>query len=281
MKKLVLAALVTVAATLALAAPAHATKPTPGHLVTICHATPPDTAAQGYVAITVDVASTGYKQSGHEDQHDADIIPAYSYTDGDGVTFSYAGKGDQSILENGCVVDDGDPEPVVHEPVLIPNERCGANGVSVVWTVILDGAVSVKDGDAEVSFPYETVLPASGGVAEVSFTFYFDDGTEPMVVGASLAVDGSICEPPTCEELDNCPPPPGGDPTCETRGDCPPPPAPPHQGGGGPTPKHPARGNDLPYTGQSAWLTAFEALLGAGVLGSGVWLRRLAGARLG
>lgn len=82
--------------------PALATKP-PQHLVTICHATPPDTAAQGWVQITVDVASVGYKHSGHESEHDADIIPPYSYDD-----FSYPGKNwseeGQAIWRNGCEV---------------------------------------------------------------------------------------------------------------------------------------------------------------------------------
>lgn len=91
---------------LAFASPSAATAP-PQHLVTICHATPPDTAAQGYVSITVDVASVGYQQSGHQDEHDADIIPAWSYTEGEN-TFSFDGKnldnGGQAILDNDCVV---------------------------------------------------------------------------------------------------------------------------------------------------------------------------------
>lgn len=76
-------------------------KPGPSHKVTICHAKPADTAKNGWNLITVDVASVGYQKSGHQDQHDADIIPPWSYTY-EGETFSYPGKGDQSILENGC-----------------------------------------------------------------------------------------------------------------------------------------------------------------------------------
>ena len=56
------------------AAVALATKP-PEHKVTICHAKPADTAANGWNAIEVDVASVGYRQSGHQDKHAADIIP--------------------------------------------------------------------------------------------------------------------------------------------------------------------------------------------------------------
>jgi hypothetical protein len=94
---------------------ASATQPNPEHKVTICHATPPDTAANGWNSITVDVASVGYQHSGHQDEHAADIIPAWSYTDGDGNTVSYEGKNlatvfqfrtGADILGNGCV-----PEP--------------------------------------------------------------------------------------------------------------------------------------------------------------------------
>jgi hypothetical protein len=94
--------------TLALSGAA-ATDP-PGHLVTYCHATPPDTAAQGYIEITSDVASVGYQHSGHQSEHDADIIPPYDYDD-----FSFAGKNwdtaGQEILRNGCVVPSPTPTP--------------------------------------------------------------------------------------------------------------------------------------------------------------------------
>lgn len=97
---MILAAAMFIIPTGALASSAGATAP-PEHLVTICHATPPDTAAQGYVQLTVDVASVGYQHSGHQDQHDADIIPPYSYGD-----YSFAGKNwdaaSQAIYNNGC-----------------------------------------------------------------------------------------------------------------------------------------------------------------------------------
>lgn len=71
---------------------AGATQPNPEHRVTICHATPPDTAANGWHAITPDIASVGFQHSGHQSEHDADIIPAYQYTDAQGGTFFYDGK---------------------------------------------------------------------------------------------------------------------------------------------------------------------------------------------
>lgn len=97
---------IIVSTMVALAVSASATKPDPGHKVTICHATPPDTAANGYVRITVDVASVGFQHSGHQDQHDADIIPPY--TQGN---FSYPGKNwdqaGQAIWNNNCGVATG------------------------------------------------------------------------------------------------------------------------------------------------------------------------------
>jgi LPXTG-motif cell wall-anchored protein len=99
MRKFIAAAAIATVAFAGSAGIAGATKPNPEHKVTICHATPPDTAANGYVEITVDVASVGYQNSGHQDQHAADIIPPYSYD-----SFTYAGKGDQSILANDCKV---------------------------------------------------------------------------------------------------------------------------------------------------------------------------------
>lgn len=95
--------------------PAYASPPVRGeHKVTICHATPPDTAADGWVSIEVDVASVGYQHSGHQDQHAADIIPPYHYDD-----VSYPGKGDQSILANGCVKPET-PPPTTPPPTTPP-----------------------------------------------------------------------------------------------------------------------------------------------------------------
>lgn len=94
---------------------AHATQPSPEHKVTICHAHPADTAASGYNEIEVDVASVGYQQSGHQDEHDADIIPPWSYTVGES-TFSYDGKNwtdeGQAIWNNHCEV----PSSTTTEP---------------------------------------------------------------------------------------------------------------------------------------------------------------------
>lgn len=47
--------------------------------VTLCHATPPDTAAQGWVSITIDDDAAATNQAGHDSEHDMDIIPAFDY----------------------------------------------------------------------------------------------------------------------------------------------------------------------------------------------------------
>ena len=91
------------------AGPALTSSPNPEHEVTICHAHPADSLTGPWVSITVDVASTGYKNAGHESEHDGDIIPPYAYTASDGTVFTYAGKGDQTILANGC--EGGTPSP--------------------------------------------------------------------------------------------------------------------------------------------------------------------------
>lgn len=67
--------------------------------VTICHATPPDTAANGYVRISPSASGVYH---GHLQEHAADIIPPFVYK---GVTYSlnWDATG-QAIWNNGCVV---------------------------------------------------------------------------------------------------------------------------------------------------------------------------------
>jgi hypothetical protein len=95
---------------MALGSVATATPPASEHKVTICHAAPPDTAAQGWREIDVDIASSGYLRGGHQEEHDADIIPPYTYKD-----FSYPGKNwdaaGQAIYANGCAVPDPSAPP--------------------------------------------------------------------------------------------------------------------------------------------------------------------------
>lgn len=98
---------------------ATATQP-PDHKVTICHRN--DNDKDPYVVETVDIASSGYLQAGHNDhtgpiwapgmkaEHDkwGDIIPPYTYTKDDGSVFTYDGLNwssrGEAIYDNGCKI---------------------------------------------------------------------------------------------------------------------------------------------------------------------------------
>jgi hypothetical protein len=67
--------------------------------VTICHATPPDTAANGYVEISPSAAGV---YNGHLKEHAADIIPPFTYS-GQTYSLNWDANG-QAIFANGCVV---------------------------------------------------------------------------------------------------------------------------------------------------------------------------------
>lgn len=90
--------------------------PTPtSHKVTLCHARPADTAKNGWVVITIDDNGVqgDKKVAGHANEHDADIIPVFTYSDGtqftgknlgDLSTFGYTGVTGRQVLANGCVL---------------------------------------------------------------------------------------------------------------------------------------------------------------------------------
>lgn len=100
--------------------PAAATKPDPGHKVTLCHRT--GSATNPYIVITTDIASDGYVKGGHTGHEQVgnglggDIIPAYTYKD-----FSFPGKNldlvfgngetGAEVLAAGCVLTDVSPTP--------------------------------------------------------------------------------------------------------------------------------------------------------------------------
>jgi hypothetical protein len=92
------------------------------HKVTICHANPPDTAASGWQAQDVDIASSGDLQGGHQTEHAADIIPAYYYAPtnydypGKNLTTVWGGYTGAEILANGCAIPTATPTPVVDTP---------------------------------------------------------------------------------------------------------------------------------------------------------------------
>jgi hypothetical protein len=121
------AAALTAAALLSIAAPANAVTDVHGHhAVTLCHAHPADTAAGGWVQITIDAEGVaGDRQiAGHANEHGADIVPAFTYSNGDVFTGKNLGTvwgnstGDE-ILANGCVIPAADPTPT-ETPTVTP-----------------------------------------------------------------------------------------------------------------------------------------------------------------
>ena len=119
----------------------------PEHKVTICHATPPDTAANGWVTLEVDVASVGYQHAGHESEHDADIIPPYAYGEFtfDGKNWDAAG---QATWGNDCVAV---------EATVAPTETATATATATA-TPTEDGEVLPTEG----TNPTGEVKPATG-----------------------------------------------------------------------------------------------------------------------
>ena len=147
------------------------------HEVDICHATPPDTAANGYQLLTVDVASVGYQSSGHQDEHAADIIPPWSYVDDQQVTHSYAGKNwdaeGQAIWENDCVDPNATPTP----------------------TATICAVEDVFPGVAQTAAPCET--PTATPTATAFESFQGETGTPiitapPTNTGGSGSSDSSL-----------------------------------------------------------------------------------------
>ena len=172
-----LSAAVTLMAGFALlvASPALGSSP-PGHKVTICHATPPDTAKNGWNEITVDVASIGYQHAGHQSKHDADIIPPYRYDD-----FSFPGKNwtveGQAIWANDCTAPPVEPKSTptptptpmptpTPTPTASPTEEptgsvAPTEATNPTPTPSEDGAVLPAVGTPDVTLPpTDTGMPA-------------------------------------------------------------------------------------------------------------------------
>lgn len=87
--------------------------PNPGHdPVTFCHATPPDTAANGWNEITTDDDGVLF---GHAEEHDADIIPSFQYwvweqTGTELQTFTYEKSNDFSDSRVSIDFENGDQQ---------------------------------------------------------------------------------------------------------------------------------------------------------------------------
>jgi len=135
--------------------------------VTLCHATPPDTAASGWNLLR-DIDDDAVVREGHTTQHDADIIPAFGTFPGQNLAtlFGWGATG-QQILDNGCVLPAQPPSPeptIVTPPAASMLDSCGTENDSIV--IPADGtgySFSGTGGDifltpaADYAFPPGTV----------------------------------------------------------------------------------------------------------------------------
>lgn len=186
--------------------------------VTLCHATPPATAKNGWNELTIS-ADAVFKQ-GH-DNHAADIIPAFVYTNQSGSDVTYPGKNlttkwsgytGQQILNNGCALPAPPPSCVT-----LSSSNVGKYG-SLAWTGN-SATVTLKQRDggycndwpfdvtryAPAAFPQtvKQVSAASVGQSGLSATAMVDEtscgqidgyeGTGPQV-GSTLSGPGKDYE---------------------------------------------------------------------------------------
>jgi hypothetical protein len=128
---------------------------TPPTKVTLCHATPPATAKNGWNEITVSTDSV-VKKNGH-DSHAADIIPSFDYTDksgdhtypGKNLGTVFSGSTGQQVLDNGCQLPPPPPTEVTPAGVTFVNATCG-NPTHGSYTVTPTNGVVYKDSDSNV-----------------------------------------------------------------------------------------------------------------------------------
>lgn len=149
--------------------PARGSAP-PSHRVEICHATPPDTARNGWHAVTVDVASIGYQHSGHQSTHDADIIPPYAYG-----RYQFAGKNwttaGQAIWNSDCraMAPTVSPTPsVVPSGSIVPTATPTATATAT-GSVAPSGSVAGTTGTpARTLPPTDSPIAATGARSDPS-----------------------------------------------------------------------------------------------------------------
>lgn len=207
MRKLliVLAASLTLAATVVATTAATNSDPNDGHKITLCHRT--GSADNPYVSVTVDIASSGFVQGGHTNHEQVgnglggDIIPAYEAFAKDGkewVPFSYPGKNldtiiggvtGAEILAAGCQIPGGG----VHDPTPIPPTYTPGNCDNPL------GTVTVPDQPEGILVDTST----EGNITTVTFTteegFVFDEGVQTVYTFDLTVGAPTNCEPP-CEE---------------------------------------------------------------------------------
>ena len=158
--------------------------------VTICHATPPDTAANGYVRISP--SASGVYQ-GHLREHAADIIPPFVYA---GVTYSlnWDATG-QAIWNNGCVVPAGTTAPPASESVGLSVQKLERVGTTGSFS---SGPVSAVVGD---TIFYEILVSNIGNTSlDVSLSDPHCDAGTLMPAGTTTLAAGAT-EEYTCSHV--------------------------------------------------------------------------------
>lgn len=171
------------------------TDPNADHKVTVCHRTGSEAGGNqhnGYDAITVDIASSGYVKGGHPG-HDqvgngpgGDIIPAYdafAKSGKDWVDFHFSGKNldtvirgqtGQSILDAGCnFKEESSPTPTPTESPL--SETTPPSPTPEVTPTPSESPLS------ETTPPSHNPTPPTSTLADSS-------GTAPMVFGLLMAL---------------------------------------------------------------------------------------------
>jgi hypothetical protein len=161
-----LAALAPVAALLAVAPTTATATPGPVHKVTICHRDNADT--KPYVRETVDIASSGYLQAGHNGSSSStkghtgpvwnptlkaahiawgDIIPPYTYLTSSGQLFTFAGYNwtteGRAIYDNGCRPV---TTTVVTPSAVATAATCTSDGMGSITVSPMTGATWTIDG---------------------------------------------------------------------------------------------------------------------------------------
>jgi hypothetical protein len=145
--------------------------------VTLCHATPPDTAANGYHQITTDDDGA----LGHAAQHSADIIPPFEYYGGSFPGLNWDGLG-QATWENDCVV------PRENSASLEVDNDC--DGWEVAVTASEGASYSAPSGSWTAPYILESV---SGGTVVVTWTEGY-----PLQVELNYS---QINEPEYCQQV--------------------------------------------------------------------------------
>ncbi len=188
----------------------------PNHVaVTICHATPPDTAAQGWNSITID--DDAVVKMGHGYEHAADIIPSFVYwtlTDGGWQSTTYPGLNLDTLFEGvlgsrilslGCVLPP--PGPTIVTPAASTIDQQCVNGNYVDGAVVVQvtaGVIyTIRSASTGVVVPFDAstgrssaVVPGSFVVAVAAEQGYQLSSSDPIDLTVA-AFDGPCGDLPT------------------------------------------------------------------------------------